>query len=185
MSHFTVIINRCELTTFLFSDNVENARSIADNGFWHDCKMEQKGGRRDQVCEMCLCYDGFEIMGFSSAGDVLCEVQTDKAVVSLEADEDGTLAKILISKDSAEVNVGSSIAIIAEAGEDWKSVKVRLFAHARIQWSLFRCLPTERRVNRNNRRSQALCRWLRRLRLRLRIMPMKCQRSKIVLSMIR
>jgi pyruvate dehydrogenase E2 component (dihydrolipoamide acetyltransferase) len=31
------------------------------------------------------------------AGDVLCEIQTDKAVVSMEWDEDGILAKILVS----------------------------------------------------------------------------------------
>ena len=29
-------------------------------------------------------------------GDVLCEIQTDKAVVSLEFDEEGILAKILV-----------------------------------------------------------------------------------------
>jgi pyruvate/2-oxoglutarate dehydrogenase complex dihydrolipoamide acyltransferase (E2) component len=31
-----------------------------------------------------------------TAGDVLCEIQTDKAVVALESDEDGVLAKILV-----------------------------------------------------------------------------------------
>ncbi|CAM6005130.1 unnamed protein product [Sphagnum balticum] len=91
-----------------------------------------KKRRRDQVDELCLRHDVLQSC-VSSAGDVLCEVQTDKAVVSLEADEDGTLAKILVNKDSAEVNVGSSIAIIAEAGEDWKSVKVRPLEHARIR----------------------------------------------------
>ena len=30
-----------------------------------------------------------------SAGDVICDIQTDKAVVSLETDEDGVLAKII------------------------------------------------------------------------------------------
>lgn len=30
-------------------------------------------------------------------GDVLCEIQTDKAVVSMEVDEEGILAKILVS----------------------------------------------------------------------------------------
>ena len=32
-----------------------------------------------------------------AAGDVLCDIQTDKAVVSMEYDEDGILAKILVS----------------------------------------------------------------------------------------
>ncbi|KAA3669923.1 uncharacterized protein DEA37_0010620 [Paragonimus westermani] len=31
------------------------------------------------------------------SGDVLCEVQTDKAVVALECEEDGILAKIIVS----------------------------------------------------------------------------------------
>ena len=32
-----------------------------------------------------------------SAGDIICEIQTDKAVVGYEVDEDGILAKILVS----------------------------------------------------------------------------------------
>ena len=31
-----------------------------------------------------------------AAGDVLCEIQTDKAVVALEVDDDGVLAKIVV-----------------------------------------------------------------------------------------
>ncbi len=31
-----------------------------------------------------------------NAGDILCEIQTDKAVMSLETEEEGTLAKILV-----------------------------------------------------------------------------------------
>jgi len=33
-----------------------------------------------------------------SAGDVLCEIQTDKAVVALESDEEGILAKIIVRR---------------------------------------------------------------------------------------
>ena len=33
-----------------------------------------------------------------AAGDVLCEVQTDKAVVSMEADDEGIMAKILVQE---------------------------------------------------------------------------------------
>eukprot|EP00095_Tigriopus_kingsejongensis_P012409 maker-scaffold755_size101758-snap-gene-0.25 protein:Tk12409 transcript:maker-scaffold755_size101758-snap-gene-0.25-mRNA-1 annotation:"pyruvate dehydrogenase protein x mitochondrial-like" len=56
------------------------------------------------------------------AGDVLCEIQTDKAVVALEADDDGTLARIVASSDSGSMAVGQLIAIIAEEGEDWQTV---------------------------------------------------------------
>lgn len=39
------------------------------------------------------------------AGDVVCEVQTDKAVVAVEADDDGILAKIISQADSGAVQV--------------------------------------------------------------------------------
>ena len=53
-----------------------------------------------------------------NAGDVLCEIQTDKAVVALEADEDGRLAKIVKDKDAGTLKVGQLIAVMAEDGED-------------------------------------------------------------------
>lgn len=33
-----------------------------------------------------------------AAGDALCEIETDKAVVTMESNDDGTMAKILVSK---------------------------------------------------------------------------------------
>lgn len=33
-----------------------------------------------------------------SAGDVLCEIQTDKAIMAFETEEEGILAKILVSR---------------------------------------------------------------------------------------
>ena len=56
------------------------------------------------------------------AGDVVFDIQTDKAVVSMEADEDGVLAKILKSDDSGAIKVGELIAVVAEDGEEWKTV---------------------------------------------------------------
>merc|ERR1712012_14255 len=58
-----------------------------------------------------------------SAGDVVCEIQTDKAVVALEVDDDGTLAKIIKPADSGTIQVGTLIAMLAEEGEDWTSVE--------------------------------------------------------------
>merc|ERR1719266_1024901 len=49
-----------------------------------------------------------------SAGDVVCEIQTDKAVVALEVDDDGTLAKIIKPADSGTIQVGTLIAMLAE-----------------------------------------------------------------------
>merc|ERR1712012_990358 len=58
-----------------------------------------------------------------NAGDVVCEIQTDKAVVALEADDDGTLAKIIMPADSGTIKVGTLIAVMAEDGEDWQSLQ--------------------------------------------------------------
>lgn len=57
-----------------------------------------------------------------NAGDVICEIQTDKAVVALEADDDGVLAKILVNENGGAKEVGALIALMAEDGEDWQEV---------------------------------------------------------------
>lgn len=41
-----------------------------------------------------------------SPGDVLCEVETDKASVGFEIQEEGYLAKILVEAGGNEINVG-------------------------------------------------------------------------------
>jgi len=56
------------------------------------------------------------------AGDLLCDIQTDKAVVSMEADDDGVLAKILVKEGTAGVKVGKAIALTVEEGQDWQDV---------------------------------------------------------------
>lgn len=57
-------------------------------------------------------------------GDVLCDIQTDKAVVSLEYEDEGVLAKILKPDNSADIKVGALIALLVDEGEDWKTVTV-------------------------------------------------------------
>ena len=39
------------------------------------------------------------------AGDVVCDIQTDKAVVSMEVDDEGVLAKIFIQADTGSSKV--------------------------------------------------------------------------------
>ncbi|KAJ1301375.1 hypothetical protein OPQ81_008640 [Rhizoctonia solani] len=53
-----------------------------------------------------------------SAGDVLLEIETDKATMDVEAQDDGILAKIIRGDNSKNVPVGIPIAIIAEEGDD-------------------------------------------------------------------
>ncbi|KAK6625871.1 hypothetical protein RUM43_006170 [Polyplax serrata] len=57
-------------------------------------------------------------------GDVLCDIQTDKAVMALETEEEGILAKILVPEDTQNVKVGTLIALIVGEGEDWRNVQV-------------------------------------------------------------
>jgi len=53
-----------------------------------------------------------------SAGDPLCEVETDKATVSYDAQEDGIIAKILVQAGDAELEVGQPIGIVVEEKAD-------------------------------------------------------------------
>src|SRR3954451_20742772 len=50
-------------------------------------------------------------------GDVIAEVETDKATMDYEAFDQGVLLKLLI-KDGETVPVGTPIAILGQAGED-------------------------------------------------------------------
>ena len=59
-----------------------------------------------------------------SPGDVLCEVETDKAVVSLELEEEGILAKILVPEETSNIKIGTLIAVTVEEGQDWKNVEI-------------------------------------------------------------
>src|SRR5262249_22233368 len=56
------------------------------------------------------------------AGDILAEIETDKATMEYEAIEDGVLAKILVQEGTADVAVNEPIAVLAAEGEDLKAV---------------------------------------------------------------
>ena len=55
-------------------------------------------------------------------GDVIAEIETDKATMEVEAIDEGTLAKILVPEGTADVPVNQLIAILATEGEDVKAV---------------------------------------------------------------
>lgn len=59
-----------------------------------------------------------------AAGDVLLEIETDKATMDVEAQEDGILMKIMQNDGSKQVPVGSRIAVIAEEGDDISSLEI-------------------------------------------------------------
>ena len=52
------------------------------------------------------------------AGDILVEVETDKATVDFEAQDDAFLAKILINEGTSDLPVGTPIAVLVEEEED-------------------------------------------------------------------
>jgi pyruvate dehydrogenase E2 component (dihydrolipoamide acetyltransferase) len=58
-------------------------------------------------------------------GDVLAEIETDKATMEVEAIEEGVLAKIVVPEGTADVPVNDVIGLIAGEGEDATSVAKR------------------------------------------------------------
>ena len=57
-----------------------------------------------------------------SSGDVLCEIETDKATMEVEAVEEGILGKIIVAAGTDGVKVNAPIAIILEDGESLADV---------------------------------------------------------------
>jgi pyruvate dehydrogenase E1 component beta subunit len=79
------------------------------------------------------------------AGDVLAEIETDKATMEVEAVDEGVLAKIVIPEGTDHVAVNTPIALIAENGEDLHEAKARAAvpeAKQRPQWPEQREEPT-------------------------------------------
>jgi len=52
-----------------------------------------------------------------SSGDVIAEIETDKATMEVEAVDEGTIGKILVSEGSENVKVNAVIAVLLEEGE--------------------------------------------------------------------
>ncbi|KQZ01032.1 branched-chain alpha-keto acid dehydrogenase subunit E2 [Pseudolabrys sp. Root1462] len=55
------------------------------------------------------------------AGDILAEIETDKATMEYEAVDEGTLAKIVVPEGTQDVAVNALIAVLAADGEDVKA----------------------------------------------------------------
>ena len=58
-----------------------------------------------------------------SSGDVIAEIETDKATMEVEAVDEGTVAKLLVPAGTEGVKVNAVIAVLAEEGEDASSIK--------------------------------------------------------------
>jgi pyruvate dehydrogenase E1 component beta subunit len=57
------------------------------------------------------------------SGDVIAEIETDKATMEVEAADEGTLGKILIPEGTADVAVNTPIAVILGEGENKSEIK--------------------------------------------------------------
>src|ERR1700756_1243608 len=57
------------------------------------------------------------------SGDVIAEIETDKATMEVEAVDEGTLGKILVPEGTADVAVNTPIAMILAEGEDAAALK--------------------------------------------------------------
>src|ERR671916_442541 len=55
------------------------------------------------------------------SGDVIAEIETDKATMEVEAVDEGILAKIVVPEGTADVPVNQLIAVLAGEGEDPKA----------------------------------------------------------------
>ncbi len=55
------------------------------------------------------------------AGDILAEIETDKATMEYEAIDEGVIAKILVPEGTADIAVNAPIAVLAAEGEDVKT----------------------------------------------------------------
>ncbi|BGP31234.1 hypothetical protein JCM10296v2_002998 [Rhodotorula toruloides] len=58
-------------------------------------------------------------------GDVLLEIETDKATMDVEAQDEGVLGKILVGDGSKAVQVGSPVAVIGEEGDDFSEEQIQ------------------------------------------------------------
>lgn len=59
-----------------------------------------------------------------TAGDVLLEIETDKASMDVEAQDDGVLAKIIQGDGSKGIPVGTRIGVLADQGDDLASLEI-------------------------------------------------------------
>ncbi len=69
------------------------------------------------------------------AGEVIAEIETDKATMEVEAVDEGILGKIVVSEGTESVLVNSCIAILLDKGEDVKSLESYSFKSATLATS--------------------------------------------------
>ena len=84
-----------------------------------------------------------------NSGDIIAEIETDKATMEVEAVEEGKLGKILVAEGTEGVAVNNVIALLLEEGEDDSALEgVDVSAAALRQWRIaavtMNCRPPQR-----------------------------------------
>jgi len=80
------------------------------------------------------------------SGDIIAEIETDKATMEVESIDDGTVAQILVAEGSEDVPVGQIIAVLAEDGEDVANVKASQASPAPAMAAPAQEVPIEKQV---------------------------------------
>ena len=57
-----------------------------------------------------------------TTGDIIAEIETDKATMEMEAADDGTLGKILVPEGTEDIPVHQPIAVMLQEGESYSYV---------------------------------------------------------------
>ncbi|MBL4757700.1 MAG: pyruvate dehydrogenase complex dihydrolipoamide acetyltransferase [Rhizobiales bacterium] len=57
-----------------------------------------------------------------SSGDIIAEIETDKAIMEIEAIDEGVVGKILVAEGTADIPVNQLIAVLLEDGEDASAI---------------------------------------------------------------
>src|SRR5215208_2526398 len=65
-------------------------------------------------------------------GEIIAEVETDKATMEWEATDSGTIA-VIVAKEGDKVKVGGAIAVLATGSEDAKQVKSQYQSQPRAE----------------------------------------------------
>lgn len=62
--------------------------------------------------------------GTFNAGDLLLSIETDKATIDVEAQDDGVMGKIIYQNGATDIPVNKTIALLAEEGDDISNLEV-------------------------------------------------------------
>ncbi len=91
------------------------------------------------------------------SGDVIAEIETDKATMEVEAVDEGTLGRILVPEGTNDVAVNTPIAMILAEGEDASALKDGRRAGAPAESRGIRAVRSEPSNRRRRSRPRARC----------------------------